>query len=441
MTKTPTFFLIGLSSYWFTLTFIFGAVISILIPTLMDTWFGPTASGKWLGIAMGIGGISATASQLVTGAISDHSTSRWGRRRPFILAGSSLSVVVFLLMAGGLRGYWHFVALFLFAQIVLNVAAAPYTALLPDLVPKEEHGRAAGLMGTARILGEGLGIVFSARIMGKDPIHGTAIALAGHLNERLMSLMLLFAVLLTVTTIVILVICREEPLKDNDGTTWQGAVGSIFRTSLRDYPDFTWLLVSRATINLGVYTVASFIKLFFKYTLKVPDPNAATGMMMGIILVSGAIGSYPAGVLSDRLGRKVILFIACGITAATGFLFVFCPSVPFAMVCAAIMGVGFGAFLSTDWAFACNLLPSKDPARYLAIWNLGAALPQVFATPIGGLIADWIHNSGYFPLGHGYRAIFLLAVVYFVLGALMITRVREPVEQRVAHLQNGTHRG
>ncbi|NCO36184.1 MAG: hypothetical protein AUJ92_12605 [Armatimonadetes bacterium CG2_30_59_28] len=430
--RKPSFtFLLGLSFYWFTLTFIFGAVITILIPSLVATWFEPEVAGKWLGIVMGIGGIAAAVSQLLVGALSDHSTHRWGRRRPFILMGSALSVLVFIAMGAGLTGYWHFVALFILAQIALNIAAAPYTALLPDLIPREHHGRAAGLMGVARILGEGIGILFAAHILRRNPLHGQeAASAAGVSGHHLLLLMLAFSILMIIATTIILIQCRETPLQRNDAEkTWRQAVVSILHTSLRNHPDFSWLLVSRAVINLGVYTVASFILYFMEYALKVPDPQKATSTTMTILLVSAAAGSYPAGVISDRRGRKVVLYISCAFTASAGMAFVFCNSFPLAMVCAAAMGLGFGAFLSTDWAFACNLLPQKDPARYLAIWNLGAALPHVFAVFIGGFIADTVHK--FYPLGSGHRAIFLLSVIYFVLGALIIGKVRETVGEQV----------
>jgi len=425
--KRPAFtFLVGLSSYWFALTFIFGAVITILIPSLIRSWFDPEHAGKWIGVVMAAGGIIATAVQLVVGALSDHSTSLWGRRRPFILAGSVFSVLVFLAMGSGLAGYWHFVGLFVLAQVALNIGAAPYTALLPDLIPKEYHGQAAGVMGIARIFGEGIGVFFAARVLGQGSVHGELVSTSVVTGNGLRVLMFTFSLLLVSATIIVLLQCRERPLcRSEIANTWWGTIASIFRTSLRDYPDFSWLLLSRAIINLGVYTVASFLLFFMEYALKVDNPHSATSIIMAVLLVSAAVGSYPAGVISDRYGRKIVLYIACGMTAAAGIAFVFCGSFKLATCFAAVMGLGFGAFLSTDWAFACNLLPPREPARYLAIWNLGSALPQVFAAFIGGLVADAVHR--FFPLGMGHRAIFLLSVLYFLLGAGMITKVRETI--------------
>lgn len=426
MKKPSLVFLIGLSSYWFALTFIVGAVISILIPTLMEDWFGPRHSGRPLGIVMGIGGLVAAVTQLLAGVLSDHSTSRWGCRRPFILAGSSLAIVVFLVMGLAMRSYWHFVVLFILAQVALNIAAAPYTALLPDLVPPEDQGRAAGVLGVSRIFGEGMGIYFSAKMLGKDPMHSSTTSVGGgRVHEKLLPLMVLFSGLILAAALLVTAICKEKPLRDPGGTTWRQAVRKILRTSLRDYPDFTWLLVSRAVMNLGVYTVASFILFFVEHALKAPDYKTATSGLMVYLLVGGAVGSYPAGALSDRFGRKGVLFASCGLTALAGILFALCPTLSFASGCAVVMGLGFGAFLSTDWAFACNLLPAKDPARYLAVWNLAATLPQMVAAPIGGHIADFIHKAGHWEMGMGYRAIFLLAVLYFLVGAALIAKVRE----------------
>ena len=84
------------------------------------------------------------AVQPVAGAISDRSRFNWGRRRPYILIGT----VVSLLIIPGIGWVGSYAAVFLvycLLQVASNIAQGPYQAFIPELVPASKHGLASGI--------------------------------------------------------------------------------------------------------------------------------------------------------------------------------------------------------------------------------------------------------------------------------------------------------
>jgi MFS family permease len=88
-----------------------------------------------------------------------------------------------------------------------------------------------------------------------------------------------------------------------------------------------------------------------------------------------------------------------------------------------IFGAGFGVFQAVDWALACNLLPQEAPAKYMGVWGIADTLPQVIAPLIAGPVAYAINTQ--VQMGAGYRALMVLAMVYWAVGTGMIRYIRE----------------
>src|SRR5260370_28176792 len=96
--------------------------------------------------------------QPVVGAISDRTATPWGRRRPFIVAGT-VGDRLFLTGIALAGNYWWVVVFYFLLQLASNTAQAPYQGLLPDVVPKPQRGQASGYYGVANLVGIASGTV------------------------------------------------------------------------------------------------------------------------------------------------------------------------------------------------------------------------------------------------------------------------------------------
>ncbi len=414
---------LALSVYWLSNTLLWGALLHLALQSRLSDWFGQERVGYFLGILGFVGGVVGTVTQIVIGAFSDRSVNRWGRRRPYLLSGS-LAAVAGLVLLGVAPSFWPFAGALVLVQFFSNVALGPFTALLPDTVNPREHGKASGFMGVARLLGDTGGLVLasvllSTRALGEGAT--TEAKVAFH-DQRILLLCLLIGGFLLVTTVVTVLTIRERRLwRRPAGSALQIAVRS-FQVDVRGHPDFFWLGLSRAVTNLGFYMFLEVLFFFLKYSLGVPDPEGMAMLVMLPAIGMAALSSVPSGVLSDRIGRRPLIFAAQYLMAGGAVLFLLAPNTGWAFAAAVPAGLAYGVFTAVEWALACNLLPTGEAARYLGVWNAAATVPQILAFPLAGALGSAV--SARWP-GLGWRLDFGLAAVCCLVGAYILRKVKE----------------
>jgi len=391
---------------------------TLIQPVLVAGLVSETVKGTALGVMNALGLVVAIVIQPMMGAISDRSTSRWGRRRPYILLGTGLDLL-FLTMIGLAGNYWLLFAGVLLLQFASNTAHGPLQGLIPDLVPEERRGRAVGVKQVLEILGMIAGYLVSGYFLARGQ---TWLALG-----TIMALLAL-AALFTVSLV------REEPSKEVPTEPLLTHLLGIFNIDIRRHPDFAWWVVSRLFIVLGMNLVRNYVVYYFGYLRGLSEAEAAgwASVLMGVIAVGVAIVSYPAGHLTDRVGRKP-LNILSGILAALGaFLFLFAKGQTLFLVAGlevvdllaygTVIGLSAGIFLSANWVWAIDLVPQDEAGRYLGVSNLATAGAGVVAGLGGGPLMD-IFNA--LRPGLGYTALYLVAVLSFVVGTALLVKVRE----------------
>jgi len=330
------------------------------------------------------------------------------------------------MLLGMSRSFWPFAGALVLVQLFTNGALGPFTALLPDTVNPREHGKASGFMGVARLLGDTGGLIMAGALLSAGPQEGTPQAVPIH-DQRMYLMCALIAGFMLLTMIYTCWAIRERPLRTRPGATaWQTVVGS-FNVDIRRNPDFFWLCLSRAITNLGFYAFLEILFFFVRYTLKDPNPPGTTRLLMLPAIAAAAAISVPAGIISDRVGRRNMVYIAQFVMAAAATGFLLAPNVTVAFIAGIPAGIAFGIFTAVEWALACNLLPKGESARYLGVWNASAVVPQILAFPIAGAIGSAI--SARVP-GLGWRVDFGLSVVCCLIGAYFLKHVRERFRPR-----------
>jgi Na+/melibiose symporter-like transporter len=399
----------SINVYWFALSYLWNSVHPIILPMLVPLMAPENLKGSALGIMTSIGLILAVIVQPAAGAISDRSTFRWGRRRPYILLGT-LFDLVFLLAIALAGNYWLLLAAYLLLQLSSNVAHGPYQGLIPDLVPEDRRGAASGAKQLAEILGIVVTSKLTAYFMGQGRLWAALSAIGAFL---------LITMLITVFAI------REEPLSRPSPRQ-----SSIVRP--RQYNvDYIWLLVSRLFVLMGMNLVRNFALYFLEDVLNMPNPAAATGDLLAIIALCILFIAYPAGHLSDKIGRKTMNILSALLGAAGAFLLIFARGkVLFTIMglefndvflYGSIIGVSAGIFLSANWALAIDLIPKDEAAGYLGISNLATAGAGVLAG-LGGPLIDLFNAR---EPGLGYTALFFTACLTYVVGAVVLIKIRE----------------
>jgi MFS family permease len=377
--------------------------IQLLLPAQVEAQLTATS---WVdkvvafGVVSGIAGIFALVTFPLTGALSDRTTSRFGRRRPWILGGSLLFAAALILLGlqDSLLGIGVFWTLALIGFCVLTAAL---TAVISDQVPVEQRGFVSGWISAPQAIGTILGVLLVVVLVLSQVVGYTVVAV-----------LLVLLVLPFVLRIPDAVLAAS----DRSPLTLRGLV-SGFWISPRQYPDFGWTLASRILVNFGNAFGTSLLLYFLQDGLRVPNAEDVLLVLILIYMVFVVLASLVLGRLSDRLGRrKVFVFAAAALQGIAALMLAFVPVLGVAMVAAGILGLGYGCFLSVDQALATQVLPDAHTrGKDLGIMNIATAVPQAIAPLLGAFVVAALA---------GFQGLFVLSAVAAILGALAVLPIR-----------------
>ncbi len=398
-----TIFGLAISALW-------GSLHSIILPLRLLDFVAESQKNTYLGLLTFSGLILAMVVQPIAGAISDRSGFSWGRRRPYILLGGIVSLLL-IPGIGLVASYAAIFAVYCLLQVSANTAQGPYQAFIPDLAPEERRGLASGVKTLLEIAG-GMGLVYTVIYLGNR--------FMGEEYSWIWLVLVLLSALMLVAMLITIITVKEQP-----GTV--GPKQPLFPTLYKSYkidvsksPGFILFLVSRLLFIMALTTLQSFALYFFRDMVKVADPTAATIELLAIVGIGMVASVYPAGRLSDRIGRKPIL-ISSGLIGAAGILMLLLgPSYGYILIGGALQGVAVGSFMSSNWALATDLVPKTEEARYLGLTNLATAGGAALARAIGPVI-DFFNSQS--P-GLGYKVMLLVCLVYFIAGSALVVKIR-----------------
>jgi MFS family permease len=426
--------------YWFGRNTYQAALVVVIVPSMMRQFVSDDWKLRTMSIINFVSMIFAVVASPIFGALSDRwvTSNALGRRHPYLIVGTAAHVLslggMALVAAVGVDVlYENYVLLVLFAGLMVldNVAdacaMAPYSALIPDYVPYGQVGAASGWMGLASMLGNLIG----GAVM---PMLNASVGTDGLLW---LLLMLLFgACCLTLASnerqknaqIFYEARSNQYTRGTRSPLTW-AEFGQPFRSS-----NFVWVFVTRFLVMLSFNIVTTVLNYFVSdvvdrpynlFGLVIDDPDAATGVFVGLTLVGSLLSALSAGVLSDRYGRKIMVYISGAMQTLSLIALFFVTNYSVLVLIAPIYGIGFGAYTAVDWALASDALPSSgDIAKDMGIWHISITLPSVMASPIVAVIELLEPHSDATGIAHlGYRVIFVLCIVFMFFGTVLTKKI------------------
>lgn len=397
--------LVTLSIYWLGIQTIWGGLNITIIPGRLDD-LGRDTQGTMLAIIMLIGAIAPVIVQPTVGLISDYTVTRWGRRKPYIVVGTLLDVV-FLAGIALNNDFVAMVAFYFGLQVSSNFAQGPFQGYVPDLVPAKQVGLASGLMGLMLTLGT---------------IAGVGIATVGGLLDNIPLAIMALGVV-EVATMIILVATVDEGTDAPPRTrSWRDIALSAWGRDILQQRDVLWLLLVRL-LFLGAYNATLIAVGYFRrsHGLSNADADATVFLATAIVGVSTALAAVPGGRLSDRFGRRPVIWAAAAIAGAGLVGVSVAPSPGLAVASWVPFGIGMGIFLSADWALMADVIPKETAGRYMGILNAGTAMAGPVFILVAGPIQDFVAAAVSDPAGP--RAAMAVAAGFLCLSALALTRV------------------
>jgi MFS family permease len=383
---------LSLSAYWFAVNVQSAGIFTILVPEALLRWF-PRTPTALLGQLAALGALLSMVVPPVFGAWSDRARRRGRPRWPMVAAGTAGNVVGLGIMSQAGTLDWYAGGLML-AVLGQNVAVAAYEAMMPEAVPADQWGTASGYVGLATLTGSIAGLSLAG--LAAEPV---ALDVMGGV-----------AVVAAVVTAV------GVPA---------GAPSPAAQTESRPVQDFMLSLLTRFLVMLGMSLLMTYVLYFFQAVLHVSRPSTSTAGVALLALLGAALSTMAAGRRSDHMRRRTLVFVASLPMAAAALGFSLWPSPGTVYGAALLYGIGYGAFLSVDWALSVATMPRlREAGRNLGVVSLASNFPAVLAPLLGA----WLLGRYGVP-AVGYRMLFGLASALFFLGgvvALGIDRARAP---------------
>ena len=402
--RLPMSQLLTLSIYWLGILTIWGGLDNVVIPQrLLD--LDRAAAGTLQAVIAVVGVVAPIIIQPTVGVVSDFTMTRWGRRKPYIVIGTVLDLVFVVALATS-NGFLALAALYFLLQVSSNFAQGPFQGYVPDLVPAEQVGLASGLMGMMIVFGT---------------ILGTGIATLGQLGDAIVPATIALA-LVEVATMVLLVLTVDEGRGAPRRTRgWREIALSAWGTDILRERSVIWLLIVRL-LFLGAYAVTRFVAAYFEDSHGLSRDDATLYLFIGTLVVGlmTAAAAIPGGRLSDRFGRRRVIWAAAGVVAVGLVLVAVAPTPELGIAAFVPFGLGMGMFLSADWALMADVIPKHTSGRYMGILNAGTAMAGPAYLVVAGPLRDLF---GGVELELGPRAAIAIGVLYVAGAALALTRV------------------
>jgi MFS family permease len=370
----------------------------------------PEGKEASLGLIAALGALMAIVANLLTGALSDRTKSRLGRRRPWIIGGA-LGGIVALGIVGFAPSLLVVAIGWVLAQLTLNMVLAALQALLPDQVPLEQRARVSAVLGIAQQV---------------SPLLGIGLALG--IQSLGIGYMLLIPGIVGAALMILLAVTIKDVPHDAAPPFRFGEFLRTFSIEKGKRYDFAWTWFGRFFVILGFAVYTTYQPYFITDRLGVPEDERLVQQFIALVIFAASLtmSALICGRLSDRTGRrKPFVFASAAIVGVALAMLALTSTLPAFYVAAVVMGLGIGAYFAVDLALITDVLPDKDhkAAKDMGIFNIANSLPQSVAPAIAPFFLALGSGPGDAAAAN-YTALFIAGGVLAVIGAVLIAPIR-----------------
>lgn len=394
-------FMVALTAAGTSLYILYTGIGALLLPYQVGL-LAPKDKVVVLAVFTGIAVLVALVANPLAGAFSDRTTSRFGRRRPWIVAGALLTALGLLFMWQASNLPLLFIG-WCCVELFSNCTLAALTATIPDQVPENQRGTVSGIYGLATSVGGIVGAVIGGQLFRDTPTNAYVVML----------------VIVLVTTLPFAILLPDKVLPKGYLPAFElGAFVKNFWVNPREHPDFAWAWLTRFIPFVGYFLGTTYVLYYLQDVVKHPDALQGASTFSIVATVVSLFSTVLGGFLSDKFKRrKVFVVIGMVIIAISMFTLAFFPTWEAVLVAAGILGFGLGAYLAVDVAIVTLVLPSaEDRAKDMGIVNIANTLPHSIAPVFAGVILALTQNN--------YTILYVMAAIFALLGILTVRPIK-----------------
>lgn len=348
-------------------------------------------SGVAVGSVMTIDNFFALIFLPIFGALSDRTTTRYGRRMPYLLAGIPLSAVAFFVIPFSR----HTLLLLMITVIAMNffmsIYRAPTVALMPDFTPRPLRSKANGIIN---FMG-GVGAVITFLMAGFLFKINEFYPFAGG------------ALILIVTIIIMYILIREPDTITDDknaeqaGETPENEKGKILSLIFLLIAIFFWFT--------GYNAVETFFSTYGEVVLGMGKSQSAFMLAaFSGFLVAFAI---PSGFIATKIGRKKTILIGITILLLTFAGMIYARDMKLIYVLLALGGIGWALININSYPMVVEMTSNKGIGKYTGYYYFFSMLAAIMSPILFGFLKDMLGDSLLFI----YSALAMVFAFFFMM--------------------------
>ena len=378
--------------------------------------------------------------QPLIGKWSDRTWCRMGRRKPYLLVGAIVAVLVMLFLpnAGslsfssrlfiGLNGaMWFGLFSLIFLDTSINVAMQPFKMMVGDMVNEEQKGRAYSIQSFLCNAGSFMGYLF--------PIFFTWIGIANTAPEGVIPDSVKWSFYVGAAILILCVLYTFLRVKEMDPQEYADFHGIDLQEQeehkgeglvklLVHAPKTFWTvgLVQffcwAAFLYMWTYTNGAIASSVWGTTDAASDGYQAAGNWVGVVFAVQAVGSMLWALLIPKFKTHRSAYITSLVIGAIGFISVFFVHNQYVLFASFLMvGAAWAAMLALPFTILTNSLSGEHMGEYLGLFNCTICLPQIVAAALGGVVLKLV--------GGAQVSMMVVSGVLLLLGALAVLVVKE----------------
>lgn len=390
-----------------------------VVPFLLENVFGlKTFAANSI---MAIDNVLAIFMLPLFGAISDRTTSKLGKRTPYILYGTLAAVVLMVVLAltEQAHHFWGFFLCLMALLVVMAIYRTPAVAYMPDVTPKPLRSKANAVINLVGYIGGIFATVVMMFLLKSDT---NAAGEKVYSNDQsFLPVFLVIAAFMLISVLImvfalkenkLLAATKDEVAKGEGEETLQGAGGKLSR------PVLCSLVLILISVFLWFMAYNAVTTAFSRYCVNVWGVDLGTSSSYLLTATISAIVAFvPLGFVSGRLGRKKTVLLGILLMTACYTVAIFIRhQTPVMYAIFGLVGIGWAAINVNSFPMVVEMSTGADVGKYTGFYYTFSMAAQITTPLLSGFLID--------RLGLGYSVLFPYAVLFSALSFLTMLFVR-----------------
>ena len=397
-----------------------------VVPYLLENVFGLKTFAA--NAIMSIDNVLAIFMLPLFGAISDRTSTRLGKRTPYILFGTIASVILLVTLGffNEQRSLWGFMFTLMAVLVVMAIYRTPAVAYMPDVTPKPLRSKANAIINLVGYIG---GIFATVVMMFMLKSEKTADGSSVYSDDQsFLPVFLVIAGFMLVAVLVQTLTLRENKLPHVEDDPEQVTVGGKMPKDVK-----VSLVLILLSVFLWFMAYNAVTTAFSRYCVEIWGADLGTSSSYLLVATVAAIAAFvPLGFLSSKIGRKKAVLLGITLMTACYLIAIFIKAqTPVMYAIFGLVGVGWASINVNSFPMVVEMSSGSDVGKYTGFYYTFSMAAQITTPLLSGFLID--------NLGWGYSVLFPYAVLFSALSFVTMLFVRHgdsKPQQKASVLEN-----